>query len=61
MYTLDDAKRECREMEKEGYGFGAIRVFLNDLARSGDITWKDVTQIQSELYDEGMDCSISTF
>lgn len=59
-YTADDARREVRELREQGYSFSAIRIFLNDLARSKDITWEDVTQIQMELIDE-IDCGIATF
>ena len=60
MYTIDDAKREVRELIDEGYNFSAIRVFLNDLARSKDISWEENKQIMFSLIDK-MDCSISTF
>ena len=61
MYTAEDARRECKELIEEGYGFGAIRIFLNDLARSKDITWEDNITIMRELLDSGIDCSIPTF
>lgn len=60
MYTVKDAMREIEEMKEEGYGFGAIRIFLHDLARSKDITWNDVTEIEVKLMNE-MECGISTF
>lgn len=59
MYTIKDARREVNQMLEEGYGFSAIRIFLNDLARSKDITWEEVTQIQIELIDK-IDCGIAT-
>lgn len=61
MYTVQDAKRECKELLQEGYGFSAIRIFLNDLARSKDITWEENKQIMLELMKNGIDCSIRTF
>ena len=61
MYDVKDAKRECKELLAEGYGFSAVRIFLHDLARSKDITWQDVTKIMVELLDDGADCSIATF
>lgn len=61
MYTAQDAKRECKELLNEGYGFSGVRIFLNDLARSKDITWEENLQIMVELLSEGIDCSIATF
>lgn len=64
MYTINDARRECKELFEEGYGFGAVRIFLNDLARGKDITWEENSQIMKEIltgqFGE-IDCSISTF
>lgn len=48
-YTADDARREVRNALAEGYGFDFIRIFLNDLARSKDITWEENGEIMSEL------------
>ena len=59
-YTAADARREVRELLEEGYNFSEIRIFLNDLARAKDITWKEVTEIETELIDQ-MLCSIATF
>lgn len=50
MYTVNDARREVKELLEEGYGFTACRIFLNDLARSKDITWEDVTAILLEIF-----------
>lgn len=58
-YTAEDARREVRECIEEGYGFDYIRIFLNDLARSKDITWDENLEILSELMDK-MDCSFGT-
>lgn len=60
-YTIDDARREVKELKEEGYGFGAIRIFLHDLARGKDITWEENKQLMIELLSSGMDCSITTF
>lgn len=49
MYTANDARREVKELLEEGYGYNACRIFLNDLARSKDITWDDVTRILLEM------------
>ena len=61
MYTVQDARRECKELLEEGYGFSGVRVFLNDLSRSRDITWDENMQIMVELMDSGVDCSITTY
>lgn len=49
MYTVDDARRECKELFEEGYGFDAVRIFLNDLARGKDITWEENQEIMAEI------------
>lgn len=46
---VDDVRKEVAECVDEGYGYGYIRIFLHDLARSHDITWQDVTNIELEL------------
>ena len=64
MYTINDAKRECKELFAEGYGFSAVRIFLHDLARGKDITWKECEKIMEEIINGelgDMDCSIATF
>ena len=64
MYTADDARREIRECLKQGYGFSYIRIFLNDLARWGDISWKDNKKILEELAEGKfgeMDLSVRTY
>lgn len=61
MYDVNDARREVKELIEEGYGFSAIRIFLNDLARSKDITWDENRQLMIELIDANIDCSIITF
>ena len=61
IYTAKDALRECKELLEEGYGFSGVRIFLNDLARSKDITWEENLQIMNELMQSGIDCSIATF
>ena len=64
MYTAKDARREVRECLQEGYGFDYIRIFLNDLARGKDITWKENGEIMAELIDGkfgNVECSFGTF
>ena len=51
MYTLNDARRECKELFDEGYGFGAVRIFIHDLARGKDITWDEAKQLFIEIMD----------
>ena len=64
MYTVDDARREVKECLEEGYGFNFIRIFLNDLTRSKDITREENKQIMHDLIDGNfgdVECSYSTF
>ena len=64
MYTADDARREVKECLEEGYGFNFIRIFLNDLTRSKDITSEENKQIMHDLIDGkfgDVECSYSTF
>ena len=64
MYTIDDARRECKELFEEGYGFSSVRIFLHDLARGKDITWQECSQIIEEIINGklgNIDCSIATF
>lgn len=49
MYTINDARREIREMQDEGYGFDAMRIFINDLRRGRDITEAEARQLMTEL------------
>ena len=49
MYTAEDARRECKELFDEGYGFNAVRIFLNDLARGKDITWDERNKIMGDI------------
>lgn len=51
MYTAEDARRECKEMFEEGYGFNAVRIFLNDLTRGKDITREESREIMNEILD----------
>lgn len=51
MYTINDAKRECKELFDEGYDFNSVRIFLYDLARGKDITWDEVKEIMVEIID----------
>jgi hypothetical protein len=62
MYTVQDARREVQELVDEGYGFDYIRIFLNDLARSKDITWDDHKAIMIDLFNGKYDieCSFGT-
>lgn len=62
-YTANDARREVEQALSEGYGFNFIRIFLNDLSRSKDITWEENGQIMSELINGkfgDVECSIWT-
>ena len=64
MYTINDARRECLELFNEGYGYSAVRIFLNDLARGKDISWEDNKLINREILEGkfgNVDVSISTF
>lgn len=49
MYTVEDARRECKELFEEGYGFNAVRIFLNDLRRGKDITKDECNTIMEEI------------
>ena len=63
-YTEKDARREISEMIKDGETFSYIRIFLNDLSRSHDITWEENRQIQLDILSGNfgeIDCSINTF
>ena len=51
LYTADNARRECKEMFDEGYGFSAVRIFLNDLVRGEDITPEERHAIMGEIFD----------
>ncbi|MBR6977442.1 MAG: hypothetical protein IKH74_03470 [Lachnospiraceae bacterium] len=64
MYTVADARRECKELFEEGYGFNAVRIFLNDLSRGKDITWEENKQIMLEIMNGEfgeIECSFNTF
>lgn len=64
MYTVDDARREVKECLEEGYGFNFIRIFLNDLTRSKDISSEESKQIMHDLIDGkfgDVECAYSTF
>lgn len=64
MYTIDNARRECKELFEEGYGFDVVRIFLNDLSRGKDITWDENRQIMHEILEGKLgkiDCSFGTF
>ena len=63
MYTAQDARREVKQAIEEGYGFDFIRIFLNDLSRSHDITWQENGEIMAELIDGkfgNIECSFGT-
>ena len=49
MYTAADARRECKELFDEGYGFDAVRIFLNDLVRGHDITNEERRRIMTDI------------
>ena len=52
-YTINDARREVRELIQEGYGFDAVRIFINDLVRGKDITNEDRKVLMRELMEDG--------
>ena len=63
-YTIDDARREVKELLDEGYGYGAIRIFLHDLARAKDITWEECLIVKKEMLNGKygrVECSITTY
>lgn len=51
MYTINDARREMKELFEEGYGWNAVRIFLNDLKRGKDITKEEYEQLMKELIE----------
>lgn len=51
MYTINDARREMKELFDEGYGWNAVRIFLNDLKRGKDITKEEHEQLMKELIE----------
>lgn len=51
MYTFENARNEAIELFNEGYSLFEIRVFLNDLSRSKDISWEDNQKIFIEIAD----------
>lgn len=62
-YNIKDARCEVKELIQEGESFHTIYVFLNDLARGGDIEWNDVLVIMKEMLDGKhgkIDCSLET-
>lgn len=61
MFTVDMARQGCKELLAEGYGFDAVRIYLNDLSRSDDITWEDCLRLKIEMLESGADCSMGTF
>lgn len=60
-YTIEDARREMKELKEEGYGYNPIRIFLNDLYRGKDITKEEWYALGNELMDLFTDCSVATF
>lgn len=63
-YTVEDARREVRELIEEGESFHYIHVFLNDLARGKDIEWSDVLDILKEILQGKhgkIDCSFPCY
>lgn len=63
-YTVEDARKDVRQALDEGYGFDYIRIFLNDLSRSKDITWEENGQIMKELIEGKfgkVECSFGTY
>ena len=52
-YTINDARREVRDLIQEGYGFDAVRIFINDLVRGKDITNEDRKVLMRELMEDG--------
>lgn len=51
MYTINEARREMKELFEEGYGWNAVRIFLNDLKRGKDITKEEHEQLMKELIE----------
>ena len=49
--TIEKARQGCKELFEEGYGFDAVRIYLNDLSRGKDITWEENRQLQHEIMD----------
>ena len=60
-YTIEDARREMRELKAEGYGFNGTRIFINDLYRGKDITKEEWQTLGRELLEMFDDCSFSTY
>ena len=42
-------------------GFMCAKIYVNDLARSKDITWNEAKEIMADMIASGMDCSLATF
>ena len=59
-YTIEDARREINEMIADGESWDYIRIFLNDLARAGDITWDEAKTLSYEIIDSGFNCEYGT-
>ena len=61
---IEIARQGCKELFEEGYGFDAVRIYLNDLSRGKDITWDENRQIMHEIIDGKLgkvDCSYGTY
>ncbi len=63
MYTINDARREIKEMIEgpEYFSFTYIWIFLNDLRRSHDITADEQRTLLHELVEMDIDHSLKTF
>lgn len=44
--TIETAKTGINELFDEGYGYGAVEIYINDLRRSGDITWEESSELK---------------
>lgn len=51
MYTKTDARREVDEMLRDNESLQYIKIFLNDLSRSKDITWDDNKELMFHAID----------
>lgn len=48
MYTIDNARQDVKGLLEEGYDAWS---FLNDLSRSGDISWEENKIIRHEIIE----------
>jgi hypothetical protein len=48
VYTIDNARQDVKGLLEEGYD---VWSFLNDLSRSGDISWEENKIIRHEIIE----------